>query len=148
MFYISILTFVFYLVLIYIGNRIILKKYSNEAFLNKENMPLFYTILALNFNLVTAVFLTHKWVMNYITFLIAENSDMFTMIASTSLVIVANGVVIVISYLFAEVLGGMMKRTDLDFLKPVFWITINLCLLHLTINAYEVFINSNTFSIY
>ena len=148
MFYISILTFVFYLVLIYIGNRIILKKYSNEAFLNKENMPLVYTILALNFNLVTAVFLTHKWVMNYITFLIAENSDMFTMIASTSLVIVANGVVIVISYLFAEVLGGMMKRTDLDFLKPVFWITINLCLLHLTINAYEVFINSNTFSIY
>ncbi len=148
MFYISILTFVFYLVLIYIGNRIILKKYSNEAFLNKENMPLVYTILALNFNLVTAVFLTHKWVMNYITFLIAENSDTFIMIASTSLVIVANGVVIVISYLFAEVMGGMMKRTDLDFLKPVFWITINLCLLHLTINAYEVFINSNTFSIY
>ncbi|WP_442845300.1 hypothetical protein [Leeuwenhoekiella sp. H156] len=111
-------------------------------------MPLVYTILALNFNLVTAVFLTHKWVMNYITFLIAENSDTFIMIASTSLVIVANGVVIVISYLFAEVMGGMMKRTDLDFLKPVFWITINLCLLHLTINAYEVFINSNTFSIY
>lgn len=148
MFYITILTFLFYLVLIYFGNRIILKKYSNEAFLNKENMPLVYNVLALNFNLVTAVFLTHKWVMNYITFLNAESSETFTLIASTSLVIVANGILILISYLFAEGIGGMMKRADLDFLKPVLWITINLCLLHLSVNAYEAFINSNTFSIY
>ncbi|PHR96641.1 MAG: hypothetical protein COA80_08555 [Leeuwenhoekiella sp.] len=148
MFYITILTFLFYLALIYLGNRIILRKYGNEAFLNKENMQLVYNVLALNFNLVAAIFLTHKWVMNYITFLNAESSETFTLIASTSLVIVTNGILILISYLFAEVIGGMMKRTDLDFLKPVLWITINLCLLHLAVNVYEAYINSNTFSIY
>ena len=148
MFYITLLTFLFYLVLIYLGNRIILRKYSNEAFLNKENMPLVYNVLALNFNLVAAVFLTHKWVMNYITFLNAESSETFTLIASTSLVIIANGVLILFSYVLVGAVGGMMKRADLDFLKPVLWITINLCLLHLAVNAYEAYINSNTFSIY
>lgn len=146
--YTTLITLFYYLALIFAANKIILKKYtrtkSEESTIGNPSNQM---LLAVNLNIIFLLFLTHDSVMNYITYLIGDDSGFFTILSSGSVLILVHGVLLFISFIISKFLSEVIGKNAPSFLHPILWITINLILLKLTFLYYEAYISTKSFTI-
>ncbi|MCM4150014.1 hypothetical protein DHD05_00280 [Arenibacter sp. N53] len=146
--YTTIITLFYYIVLIFAANKIVLKKHKQvnpeeDNIVNLSNQMLF----AVNLNIIFLLFLTHDSVMNYVTYLIGDESGFFNIFSSGSVLILVYGAMLFISFYISKLLSGAIGKNAPSFLLPILWITINLILLKLTSLYYEAYISTQSFTI-
>ncbi|SMC53769.1 hypothetical protein [Cellulophaga tyrosinoxydans] len=146
--YTTLITMFYYLALIFAANKIMLKKYNKTNTEDStEAKQSNHMLLAVNLNIIFLLFLTHDSVMNYITYLIGDESGFFTILSSGSLLILVHGILLFISYIISKFLYNIIGKNAPSFLHPILWITINLILLKLTFLYYEAYISTQGFTI-
>ena len=139
----------YYLVLIFFANKIILRKFKPRPQLEEKNdINTIYYILAVNLNIICALFLTQDPIMNYMTFLIKDDFGFFNVLAVGSIILLSNAAAIFISYILASFLSNILKFKDFLFIQPILWFTVNLILLKLTILYYEAYITTQSVTIF
>lgn len=145
----TLITLFYYLLFIFAANKIVLRKYKPKT---KEAGPAefitIYFVLAVNINIICALFLTQDAIMNYMTFLINDDFGFFNVFASGTIILFANAILLFISNILGSLLSNILKFKDLHFMQPILWITVNLILLKLTILYYEAFINTQSVTIF
>lgn len=139
----------YYLIFIFIANRIVLRKFKPKPEREvKDDVRTIYYILAVNINIICALFLTQDPVMNYMTFLIKDDFGFFNVLASGSIILFSNAIALFISYILAEALSNLLKFKNFQFMQPILWLTVNLILLKLIILYYEAYITTQSVTIF
>lgn len=139
----------YYLIFIFAANKIVLRKFRPKPQQeDKDDLKTIYYILAVNINIICALFLTQDPIMNYMTFLIKDDFGFFNVLAAGSIILLSNAIVLFISYILAEALSNLLRFKDFRFILPILWFTINLILLKLTILYYEAYITTQSVTIF
>jgi hypothetical protein len=147
--YTTLVTLLYYLALIFAANKIVIKKFkltNSEA--DTIGTLSIQMLLAVNINIICLLFLTHEAVMNYMTYLIGDDSSFFKVISSGSVFILVYTVLLILSYVISNFLRGLIGKNSPTFLRPLLWITINLILIKLTQLYYEAYISTQSFAIF
>lgn len=146
---ITLIALFYYLVFIFAANKIVLRKFRMKSLEEDRNQRLStYFILALNINVICALFLTQDSVMNYMTYLIKDDFRFFNVFTAGSVIIITNAVLIFISYILGSLLTNIIGIKEAFYMHPILWITVNLILLKLTILYYEAYIITQSVTIF
>lgn len=138
---------VYYLVLIYVANKIAVSRLANKEEDRELNYKMYY-LIALNFNIIIALFLTQDNIMTYFTFMIKDEGSFLTILTSGSVIILINAVVILMSLFLARLLVKLITSQELVYLLPIVWVTVSLLLLKLINLFYETYINTQSYTIF
>tara|TARA_R110002020_G_scaffold312101_1_gene527571 strand:- start:1375 stop:1833 length:459 start_codon:yes stop_codon:yes gene_type:complete len=146
--YTSLVALFYYLVLIFTTNKWIIKKIKNPSVHegNTSSMPT-HMILALNINIICSLFIIHDHVMNYVTFLIGDNTSFFHFMSAGAVIILLNFAALSISFLVSKLFAGSGGDDTPVYFRPILWITIDLLLLKLTTLYYEAYLSTQSFTI-
>lgn len=136
----------YYLVFFFLANKIAL----NRLFKNEELVEDYikYVIVALNLNIIAALFITQDSVMNYFTFMIKEDQSFLMLLSSGSIIILINSVLILVSFFLSKLLVKLISSQKNIYLFPVIWIAVNVTLLKLTNLLYETIITTQSYTIF
>jgi hypothetical protein len=136
----------YYLAFFFLANKIALNRlYKNEELVEDYKK---YVVIALNFNIIAALFITQDSVMNYFTFMIKEDQSFLTLLSSGSIIILINSVLVLISFFLAKLLVKLITSQKLIYLSPVIWIAVHITLLKLTNLLYETIITTQSYTIF
>jgi hypothetical protein len=146
--YTSLIALFYYLILLFTANKWILTKFKppSDLEINPSNIAV-HMLLALNINIICSLFLAHDNVMNYVTFLVGNETSFFNLLSAGAVIILLNLIALSISFLLSRVFTEFIGKDTPVFTRPILWITINLLLLKLTTLYYEAFIATQNFTI-
>lgn len=136
----------YYLAFFFLANKIAL----NRLFKNEELVEDYikYVIVALNLNIIAALFITQDSVMNYFTFMIKEDQSFLMLLSSGSIIILINSVLILVSFFLSKLLVKLISSQKIIYLFPVIWIAVHVTLLKLTNLLYETIITTQSYTIF
>ena len=136
----------YYLAFFFLANKIALNRLYKTEELVEDYIK--YVIIALNLNIVAALFITQDSVMNYFTFMIKEDQSFLILLSSGSIIILINSVLILVSFFLAKLLVKLISSQKIIYLLPVIWIAVHISLLKLTNLLYETIITTQSYTIF
>jgi len=146
---ITIIALFYYLVFVFAANKIVLRKFKTKAQdEDKNHVIVTYFVIALNINIICSLFLTQGPIVNYMTYLINDDFGFLNILSAGSIILFINALLLFISYLLGKFITNMINMKEYFFMQPIFWITINLILLKLTILYYEAYISTQNVTIF
>jgi hypothetical protein len=136
----------YYLAFFFLANKITLNRLQKKEEIVEDYIK--YVLLALNINIVAALFITQDSVMNYFTFMIREDHSFVTLLSSGSVIILFNSVLIIASFFLAKLLVQLITAQKIIYLLPLIWMAVHISLLKLTNLFYETIITTQSYTIF
>ena len=136
----------YYLAFFFLANKIALNRLHKKDELEENYIK--YVVVALNVNIIAALFIIQDSVMNYFTFMIREDQSFITLLSSGSVIILINSVLVLVSFFIAKLLVKLITSQEIIYLLPVIWIAVHILLLKLTNLLYETIITTQSYTIF
>lgn len=143
--YILTATLFYYLVFIALVNKFAIRKWLEID--NDSSKTINYNLLALNLNIVILVFVSYDNLLNYFTFIAREDNSFLGILASGTIIIFFNSIVLLMSYLLSLFLKKIITTEKIIYLIPILWVTLNLILTKIINLYYETIISAQNFTI-
>ena len=146
---ITVISLFYYLVFVFAANKIVLRKFRTKPQEeNSKGIIATFSVLALNINIICALFLTQDPILNYMTYLVNDDFGFLNILSAGSIILMINAALLFISFLLGKFIASLIRTNDLFYMQPVLWITINLILLKLTNLYYEAYISTQSVTIF